>query len=252
MNFQTSLPYAADSGLHVIAGLNVGGTPIYQRHGLDRILPVDMYTLLQGIIERCLATWDEIQQRYLVLPNIYSSTWTERTYPGGVLNEVSGYVTNLMDNYPAGALLAAIDDKLWALGSCGVDPIHEGASCYGTLMDTVPYWNEFLDITFAMTAAGVAFDPVSFEMQCIPARVTGGAPIYGPPATSGRIYPELLIDRYKVMQQLRWKKAVMYDTRPAGGSGGEQYAAYANPNPPGFFSYYWVAPTRDDWIKSLD
>jgi len=220
MNFQTSLPYATDSDLHVIEGLDVGGTPIYQRTGLDRFLPVDMYTLLQGIIERCLATRNP-DGSYLVSPTIFDetmksttedisyapiSTWIERTYPNGELNQVTGYVANLMDMYPQNLILQAIDDKLWALGSCS-SGVHEVESCYGNLKDTAPFWEAFRDITFAMTQAGVGFSYDSFEMVLIPARASGtGADVYGAPAYAVRIYPEMLIARYKVMQQLRYKK----------------------------------------------
>ncbi len=248
MEFQTTLPYAVDSNLHVIKGLDLSGTPIFQRPGDWRFKAVDMYTLLQGIIERCLAT-QQPDGSYLVSPTIFDETmfstdshisyasisrWTERDYPGGVLNEVSGYVKNLMDNYPQSLLLLAIDDKLWALGSCS-SGVHVPESCYGTLMDTAPFFNPFWDITFAMTAAGVGFDPTSFEMQVVPARITGGSPIYGSPEGSTRIYPELLIDRYKVMQQLRYKKTAIYDTRRSTGTASGS-ASYANPNPP---YYYW-------------
>jgi hypothetical protein len=73
MDFQLTLPYAADSNLHVIAGLDVTGTPIYQRPGDWRCKPVDMYTLLQGIIERCLAT-QQSDGSFLVSPTIYDET----------------------------------------------------------------------------------------------------------------------------------------------------------------------------------
>jgi len=229
MDFQTTLPYAADSDLHVIEGLDVTGTPIYQRTGLGRFLPVDMYTLLQGIIERCLAT-QLPDGSYLVSPTIFDETmfsttdyisyapisqWTERTYPSGVLNEVSGYVKNLMDNYPQYLLLLAIDDKLWELGNSGA----EGKSLYGNLKDTAPYWEAFHDITYAMTQAGVGFDPITFEMVLIPARVSGtGSDVYGAPNAGVRMYPEVLIARYKVMQQLRYKRASISDTRRYTGS----------------------------------
>ena len=224
MNFQTTLPYATDSGLHVIEGLDVTGIPIYQRAGLDRFLPVDMYTLLQGIIERCLAT-QQSDGSYTVSPTIFDETmysttdhisyapiskWIERTYPGGALNEVTGYVANLMDMYPQNLILQAIDDKLWLLGNSG----DAGKSIYGNLKDTPLYWEAFDDITYAMTQAGVGFDPASFEMVLIPARASGtGADVYGAPSGAVRIYPEMLIARYKVMQELRYKKASISDTR---------------------------------------
>ena len=232
MDFQTTLPYATDSNLHVIEGLDVTGTPIYQRAGLGRVLPVDMYILLQGIIERCLAT-QQADGSYLVSPTIFNETisggeyaevskWTERTYPDGILNEVSGYVANLMDSYPHLKLLKAIDDKLWELGIAEPDPIHEQECIYGKLTNTPPYYEAFLDITYAMTQAGVGFSYDNFEMQCVPARITGGDPIYGPPTEADRLYPELLIDRYKVLQQLRYKKASVSDTRRfTGGASGE-------------------------------
>ena len=262
MNFQTTLPYAADSGLHVIEGLDVTGTPIYQRTGLDRFLPVDMYTLLQGVIERCLAT-QQPGGNYLVSPTIFDETmksttegisyepiskWIERTYPGGELSEVTGYVKNLMDMYPQNLILQAIDDKLWKLGNCS-SGTYETQSVYGNLMDTPPYFQAFRDITFAMTQAGVGFSYVTFEMVLIPARASStGLDQYGAPSGAVRIYPEMLIARYKVLQELRYKKASVYEPKRASGATNDEapwpytgagipygVGTYVNPNPP----YYW-------------
>jgi len=255
MNFQTSLPYATDSDLHVIEGLDITGTPIYQRTGLDRFLPVDMYTLLQGIIERCLATRLP-GGTYLVSPTIFDetmfsatehfsyksiSTWIERTYPNGELNQVTGYAKNLMDMYPQNLILQAIDDKLWELGACS-SGVYEVESCYGNLKDTPPYWEAFRDITYAMTQAGVGFDSEfgTYEMVMIPARASNtGADVYGPPSSAVRIYPEMLIARYKVMQQLRYKKVSWsvknFVTSLAQGSNGD--GADAN----------WCTLTQAEW-----
>lgn len=263
MNFQTGLPYAADSGLHVIEGLDVGGTPIYQRQGLDRFLPVDMYTLLQGIIERCLAT-QLPDGSYVVKPTIFDETmssevghipyapisqWTERTYPGGVLNEVSGYVANLMDMYPQNLLLLAIDDKLWELGSCS-SGVYEVESIYGWLMETPPYWQAYRDITYVMTAAGVEFNPISYEMVLVPARANNGTVIYGSPAGAVRIYPEMLIARYKVMQQLRYTMSAYSDTRVktsgAAGHSGDYYLG-------GAAHGLWAeAVTHAEWVAAIN
>jgi hypothetical protein len=262
MDFQTTLPYAVDSDLHVIAGLDVSGIPIFQRPGDYRFLPVDMYTLLQGIIERCLAT-QRSDGSYLVSPVIYDETiglgkfasiskWTERTYPDGTLNEISGYVANLMDNYPTGLLLAAIDDKIWELGSCS-SGVHEEESCYGNWDDTTKTFSPFFpDATAFMYAAGVGYDPVSFEMQCIPARVTGGDPVYGSPSGLLRIYPELLIDRYKLLQVMRYMATPLYDLARQDFYGGESYmetGTYpSDPRPQfypgGTFDMLWY-----DWYK---
>jgi hypothetical protein len=230
MNFQTTLPYAADSDLHVIEGLDVSGTPIYQRPGDWRCKPVDMYALLQGIIERCLAT-QLADGSYKVSPKIYDeniefgkyaaiSQWTERTYPAGVLNEVSGYVSNLMDNYPHNLLLAAIDAKFWELAEVDQGITHH-VSCYGKLTDTPPYYVPFEDIQDLYQTAGADWDPgptgLSAELLSVPARANGGVALYGSPS-SGRIYPEALIARYKVLQALRWKKAHIYEKRTASGN----------------------------------
>lgn len=251
MNFQLSLPYAADSDLHVIEGLALNGTPIFQRPGDWRFLPVDMYTLLQGTIERCLAT-QQPDGSYMVSPTIFGpgmfskkdsipysqiSKWTERDYPGGVLNEVSGYVKNLMDWFPQSLLLRAIDDKIWELGACS-SGVHETESCYGTLQDTAPFFAPFFpDATAFMFAAGVNYDPVSFQMQVVPSRITGGAPLYGSPETAGRIYPEMLIDRYKILQVMRYKKAVISDTRRYFGEGFGNSTSTAGPGTWTGYSY---------------
>ncbi|MFA5401289.1 MAG: hypothetical protein WC359_12650 [Dehalococcoidia bacterium] len=278
MDFQLSLPYATDSGLHVIQGLDVTGTPIYQRAGDWRCKPVDMYTLLQGIIERCLAT-QQPDGSYLVSPTIFDETmfstdehipyapiskWTERTYPDGVLNEVSGYVANLMDNYPASLLLLAIDDKIWQLGYCVEGPIHP-VSVYGTLSDTSPFFVPYDDPTAIFQAAGVGYDPVTNQLQIVPARITGGDPIYGSPEGATRIYPELLIDRYKILQVLRWKKANIGDTRRYAGSA----VGFSDPEYTDNHGYYISAPSwwtteyveglhaiacqraRDDWTETV-
>jgi hypothetical protein len=216
-----------------------------------------MYTLLQGIIERCLAT-KLPDGTYLVSPTIFDETmnggefaaisqWTERTYPDGVLNEVSGYVKNLMDNYPSGLLLKAIDDKLWELGSCS-SGVHDPESIYGNLMDTPPYWSAFWDITFAMTQAGVVFDPVTFEMLVVPARASStGEDEYGPPTASSRMYPEVLIARYKVMQQLRYKKAPISDTRRFTGGFGDAYSHFETTNNGSYWPTWWT----HDYVAGL-
>ena len=263
MNFQTGLPYAADSGLHVIEGLDVGGVPIYQRQGLDRVLPVDMYTLLQGIIERCLAT-QQLDGSYLVSPVIYNKDmastdggisyepigkWIERDYPDGVLDEVTGYVDNLMDMYPQNLILQAIDDKLWELGECS-SGVYESECFYGWLMETPPYWQAYRDITFVMTAAGVEFDPVSYEMILVPARANNGTAIYGAPVSAARIYPEMLIARYKVMQKMRWTMAAYSDTRiktsGAVGSSGDYYLGGAQ------HGLWAEAVTHEEWVAALN
>lgn len=224
MDFQTSLDYATDSGLHVIRGLDVFRTPIYQRPGDWRCLPVDMYELLQGVIERCLAT-QSAPGEYLVSPKIYYKEklsadenipyapiceWIERDYPDGNERVVSGYVDNLLDLYPQNLILQAIDDKIWELGQC----VEYGAtmkSVYGNLKDDQPYFEAMQDATAFMVQAGVGFDPVTNQMQLIPARITGGAPVYGAPSEAVRIYPEMLIDRYKVLQVMKYKKAAWSD-----------------------------------------
>jgi len=225
MNFQTSLPYAPDSNLHVIEGLDISGTPIFQRPGDWRCKPVDMYTLLQGIIERCLAT-KQADGTYLVSPVIYNETmgggefssmskWTERTYPDGVLNEVSGYVANLLDNYPHNLLLKAIDDKFYSLATCVEGSMHN-VSCYGVYDEETHAFTPYDNLAAIYQAAGVSFrydvpgEHNSVLLLTSPARISG-VDIYGVIGTSDRLFPEVLIDRYKVMQVMRYIVPQAYD-----------------------------------------
>jgi len=148
-----------------------------------------------------------------------------------------------MDNYPQSLLLLAIDDKIWQLGSCG----DGGHSIYGNLKETGPYWEAFQDATAIMTAAGVGYDPVSFQMQVVPSRITGGTPEYGPPNLSDRIYPEMLIDRYKVIQQMRYKRASIYDTRRANAYNPD----YGSGSIVGAVSDWSPAPYYGDWKMQI-
>jgi hypothetical protein len=266
MNFQLALPYATDSNLHVIEGLDVTGAPIYQRPGDWRFEPADMYTLLQGIIERCLAT-QLPSGNYLVSPTIYDETmfsteehisfapiskWTERTYPDGVLNEVSGYVRNLMDNYPQWLLLLAIDDKIWQLGQCVEGPTHM-VSFYGTYDKDTHIFVPYDDVASIFQAAGVGYDPVSNQLLLIPGRLNGGVDVYGAPNSGARIYPEVLIARYKVLQVMRYCIPSIYDAAKSSASFSEVYTETGNfprDGRPQFYpNWYYYNMYWYDWYK---
>jgi hypothetical protein len=256
-----------------------------------RFRPVDLYTLLQGIIERCLAT-QQPNGEFYIPPIIYNKDWytaggvlwgqsyapicrwIERDYPGGVLQETSEYVNNLLDAYPRGLILQAIDERIVTLATMGYDNDYNptGKSIYGNLKDAPPYWEAFHDETAIYDQAGVGYDPVTHELLLVPARASPtGEDIYGPASSAIRIYPEMLIARYKVLQQMRYKMANYNDARrmhtKAVGHSTHRYAhlyggyyydttcpVYPNATPmdSGLFASVWAEACADAKANRID
>jgi hypothetical protein len=93
-------------------------------------------------------------------------------------------------------------------------------------------------------------------MQLIPSRITGGAPVYGAPSEAVRIYPEMLIDRYKVLQVMRYKKAAWTDgfriTSPnvMGTSDGDYYPTLEG-NPPPWWTEEYKAGLYNQCVQRI-
>jgi hypothetical protein len=129
-------------------------------------------------------------------------------------------------------------------------------SVYGNLKDDQPYFEAMQDATAFMVQAGVGFDPVTNQMQIIPSRITGGAPVYGAPSEAVRIYPEMLIDRYKVLQVMKYKKAAWSDgfriSAPNyGTNAGWDYYPNGPGNPPPWWTEEYKAALYDQCVQNM-